>query len=206
MSNAVSLRKRHPPAASRSECRFRFGCVVHIASMVEGGLASSSLASLFGSSLRHYHSRLLSVAAATAAHAGCEVVYVIPGKPGVPVIINNHEARWAVVEGDCGLNRPGHMAQTVIGGRFVGPLRGEIRPSRYYPTTGQKPVQGRDENEPPADRQLPPPAEEFSRSWSSSSKEPVPPADLPNTNNGLGEGIPNMPPMIIAPRIGPKHP
>ena len=146
------------------------------------------------------------VAIASAARSECAPVLVIPGKPGVPIVINHHEARWAVVEGDCGLNRPGHMSQTVIGGRFVGPLRGEIRPTRYYPMTGQKPAQGRQENEPPADRQLPPPAEEFSRSWSSSSKEPVPPADLPNTNNGLGEGIPNMPPVIIAPRIGSRHP
>jgi hypothetical protein len=149
----------------------------------------------------------LSLAAASAARASCEIYFVVPGKPGVPVIINNYEARWRVVVGDCGLERPGGVPTTVIGGRFVGPLRGEIKPTRYYPTTGQKPVQGRYEIEPPADRVLPTPAEGYSRAWSSSSgSEPVPPADLPNTNAPMGgEGAPLTPPIIVVPQVGPRR-
>lgn len=143
-------------------------------------------------------------ATAGAAHAGCAPAYVIPGKRGVPVVINNYDARWMVVEGDCGLSRPGHTEQTVIGGRYVGPIRGEVRRSGYYPTSSEKPTQGRHEIEPPADRQLPTPAENFSRSWSSTSPEPVPPADLPNPNaSPTGEGALTNPPVIVVPQFGP---
>lgn len=148
---------------------------------------------------------LLSVAAATAACADSAPVIVVPGKSGVPVVINNYDARWAVVEGDWGLSRPGHVTPTVIGGRFVGPIRGEIRRGGYYPTTGTKPAQGRLESETPAD-QPPQPAENYSRSWSTTSSEPVPPADLPNPNSGMmGEGNPLVPPVIVVPQIGPRR-
>ena len=144
------------------------------------------------------------VAAATAARAGCGAVIVVPGKSGVPVVINNYDARWAMVEGDCGLNRPGHGETTVIGGRYVGP--GSTRASGYYPKDGQPPAKGRYEVEPPSDRQLPPPADNFSRSWSSSSSEPVPPADLPNPNGPpTGEGALTNPPIIVVPQFGPRR-
>jgi hypothetical protein len=146
---------------------------------------------------------LVVVAAVSEARAGCAPAYVIPGKSGVPVVINNYDARWMVVEGDCGLSRPGHTEQTVIGGRYVGPIRGEVRRSGYYPTSGEKPPQGRHEIEPPADRQLPPPAENFSRSWSS-APQPVEPADLPNPNAApTGEGGLTNPPVIVVPQFGP---
>ncbi len=149
----------------------------------------------------------LSIATASAARASCEIYLVVPGRAGVPVVINNYEASWRVVEGDCGLQRPGHVPPRVIGGRFVGPLQGSIRRSGYFPKNGEKPEQGRREIEPPSDRVLPTPAEGFSRSWSSSSgSEPVPPADLPNTNVPMGgDGAPLTPPIIVVPQVGPRR-
>jgi hypothetical protein len=41
-------------------------------------------------------------------------VIVVPGKRGVPVIINGRDASWAIVEGDWGLYRPGAVPVTVI--------------------------------------------------------------------------------------------
>jgi hypothetical protein len=147
---------------------------------------------------------ILIVASASAARA--ENVIVLPGRPDVPVIINYHDARWAVVEGEQGLNRPGHVVPNIIGGRFVGPIRGQPRRG-YYPSTGQKPEQGRLEREPSGPG--PTAAEDFSRSWQTvpaptatqTPPEPVPPADLPNPNS-MGE---NMPPIIVAPQIVPRR-
>lgn len=41
-------------------------------------------------------------------------VIVVPGKAGVPVMINGRDASWAIVEGDWGLYRPGSVPVTVI--------------------------------------------------------------------------------------------
>lgn len=41
-------------------------------------------------------------------------VIVVPGKRGVPVMINGRDASWAIVEGDWGLYRPGAVPVTVI--------------------------------------------------------------------------------------------
>ena len=142
------------------------------------------------------------VAVGSAARADSAPAFVVPGRTAGPIVINNYDARWAVVEGDWGLSRPGHGTQTVIGGRYVGPPRGSIR--GYHPTSGQRPGQGRHEVEPPADRELPTPAENFSRSWSTTSSQPVPPADLPNPNAGvMGEGV--NPPVIVVPQFGPRR-
>ena len=137
---------------------------------------------------------------ASTAKADSAPQFVIPGRTGGPIIINHYDARWAVVEGDWGLNRPGHGTQTVIGGRYVGPPRRAIH--SYHPTGNRKPELGRHEVEPSPDRQAPPPAESFSRNWSTTSSEPVPPADLPNPN---AEGVPVGPPIIVAPQIGPRR-
>src|SRR5262245_19421677 len=101
------------------------------------------------------------VALATPSRA--ENVIVIPGRADVPVIINYHDARWAVVEGDHGLNRPGQVVPNVIGGRFVGPLRGQPRRGGYFPSTGTKPEVGLLEREPSGP--TPTAAESYSRSW-----------------------------------------
>ena len=44
---------------------------------------------------------------------------VIPGRPGVPIIINGVDASYAVVEGDLGLGKGVHVQPTVYGGRYV---------------------------------------------------------------------------------------
>jgi hypothetical protein len=115
-------------------------------------------------------------------------VIVIPSRPGVPVIINGRDASYAVVEGDWGLSRPGAMPITVYGGAPVMPNEVYRRRNAYIPKYGRAPERGRNEVEPEADRALPPPAEDFSRSWSTSS-DPTPatitdPATFPNNVNG----------------------
>jgi hypothetical protein len=157
---------------------------------------------------------LVAAVACTAGLARAENVIVVPGRADVPVIINYHDARWRVVEGEEGLNRPGHVQPTVIGGRFVGTLRGLPSRGGYFPSTGIKPEMGRVEQEPTTPS--PTSAESFSRSWSSSPSttlpatappsDAVPPADLPNPYP-VPLGIPGAgAPIIIAPQITPKGP
>ena len=69
-----------------------------------------------------------------AAHAASEPVIVVPGRPGVPVIINGVDATAAVVYGDWGLFRPG--APVVIEGRTWPPAWGP-EPPHYFPATGR---------------------------------------------------------------------
>ena len=93
--------------------------------------------------------------------------YVVPGRPDVPVIINFFDASWGVVEGEWGLYRPGAVAPTVIPAPYVTP-RTQAKP--YFPSLGGIPYKGRLEIEPPANRQLPPPAPSYHRSWTSESQ------------------------------------
>jgi hypothetical protein len=116
-------------------------------------------------------------------------VIVIPGRPGVPILINGIDASYAVVEGDWGLARRVHVQPTVYGGRYVDP---EPRVGHYYPSLGQKPGYGRLEIEPPANRKLPPRAESFHQSWSARSDPTPVQADIPQT----------PPAVILAPDIG----
>ena len=44
---------------------------------------------------------------ATAAMPIQGPVLVIPGRPGIPVVINGYDASYTIVEGDWGLSRPG---------------------------------------------------------------------------------------------------
>ena len=107
------------------------------------------------------------------AFADSGPVIVIPGRPGVPIIINGIDASYAVVEGDWGLGKGVHVQPTIYGGRYVdrGPEVGH-----YYPSAGHRPGYGRLEVEPPADRRLPRPAESYHRSWSKhSTPQPAPP-------------------------------
>src|SRR5271154_4574252 len=76
---------------------------------------------------------------------------VIPGRPGVPIIINGIDASYAVVEGDWGLGKGIHVQPTVYGGRLVDP---EPNVGHYYPSLGRTPGYGRLEIEPPANRKL----------------------------------------------------
>lgn len=112
---------------------------------------------------------------------------VIPGRPGVPVIINGVDASYAVVEGDFGLGKGVHMQPTVYGGRYV-----DFEPSvgHYYPSLGHMPGYGRLEVEPPADRKLPHPAPSYNRSWSAQSAPPQAQPEVPFY----------PPPVIVAPQ------
>jgi hypothetical protein len=133
-------------------------------------------------------------APAPAADSG--PVIVVPGRLGVPVIINGVDVTGAVIEGDFGLYRPHMVDPRIIAApawiaRRTYPA-GYVQGS-YYPAFGHQPGYGRHEIEPPADRRLPPPAKSFHRSWSSQS-EPLP-ADV--------EPPVPPPPLIVSPQIYP---
>jgi hypothetical protein len=129
------------------------------------------------------------IGTAAAALADSAPVLVIPGRPGVPVIINGVDASYAVVEGDWGLSKNVHVTPTVYGGRYVDPASNV---GHYYPSLGHQPGYGRLEIEPPANRKLPQPAESYHQSWSAqSAPQPVQP-EVPFY----------PPPIIVAPQGG----
>ena len=131
---------------------------------------------------------LVSLGSMVTAMADTGPVRVIPGRAGVPVMINGRDASYGVVEGDWGLAKNVHVQPTVYGGwdRYIGPEVGH-----YYPSFGRQPGYGRVEIQPPANRVLPQPAEDYYRSWSAQSAPPV------------QQKIPEIPPgVIIAPEIG----
>jgi hypothetical protein len=130
----------------------------------------------------------LLIGATPAALAGEGFDRVIPGRPGVPVIINGIDASYAVVEGNFGLGKGIHVEPTIYGGRRIDPVPNV---GHYYPTLGQTPGYGRSEIEPPANRKLPQPSESYHRSWSSQSAPLPPTSDVPG----------NPPPIIVAPEI-----
>jgi len=110
---------------------------------------------------------------------------VVPGRPGVPIIINGVDASYAVVEGMWGLGKGEQVQPTVYGGRYVDPVPNV---GRYFPSAGHQPGYGRLEIQPPANRRLPQPAEGYQQSWSAQS---TPQFDIPA----------NPPPVIVAPQI-----
>jgi hypothetical protein len=133
--------------------------------------------------------------AAEAAHAEArEPVIVYPGRAGVPVMWFGRDISGAVIEGDWGLDRPGHGEITIIprGPRVLYGSSG----GGYFPATGQPPRYGRHEVEPPANRQLPPPAESYHREWGAQS------APTPATSPPAVE----PPPIIYAPQFDGQQP
>src|SRR5205814_7721540 len=116
------------------------------------------------------------IGTAATALADSAPVLVIPGRPGVPIIINGVDASYAVVEGDWGLAQRVHVTPTVYGGRYVDPLPNV---GHYYPSAGQRPGYGRLEIQPPANRVLPQPAESYHQSWSAQSAPPPAQPELP---------------------------
>jgi hypothetical protein len=136
----------------------------------------------------------LAILAGTAlpACAGEGFDIVIPGRPGVPIIINGVDVSYAVIEGDWGLGKGAHSQPTVYGGRYV---EGEPNVGHYYPTLDRKPGYGRLEIEPPANRKLPHPAESYHESWSAASAPPQ--AQPPQPEVPL-----YPPPVIVAPPNG----
>jgi hypothetical protein len=117
---------------------------------------------------------------------------VIPGRPGVPIIINGIDASYAVVEGQWGLGKGEQVQPTVYGGRYIDP---QPNVGHYYPSAGHLPGYGRLEIQPPANRKLPQPAESYHQSWSAQSAPPAPQAPQAE--------IPFYPPpVIVAPQDG----
>ncbi|HEX9471451.1 MAG TPA: hypothetical protein VF957_18145 [Bradyrhizobium sp.] len=128
-----------------------------------------------------------------SAFAGGGFDIVIPGRPGVPIIINGIDASYAVVEGEWGLAKSEQVQPTVYGGRYVDPVPNV---GHYYPSLGHRPGYGRLEIEPPANRRLPQPAESYYQSWSAqSTPQPVQP-EVPFY----------PPPVILAPQGGDAGP
>jgi hypothetical protein len=125
---------------------------------------------------------LIGTAGAACAESNGPVI-AIPGRPGVPVIINGIDASYSVVEGDWGLDKGVHYQPTVYGGRPVEPLPPV---GHYYPSAGHMPGYGRLEIE-GADK--PKPAPSFHQSWTSESKPQLP--EIPA----------NPPPVIMAPQF-----
>jgi hypothetical protein len=125
---------------------------------------------------------------AVPAFAQTGPVYVVPGRPEVPVMLNGVDVRGAVVYGDWGLARPGH-------GRII--IKGPValpQPtwwSRYYPHDGRVPRYGRAEVLPPPNRPLPPPAADYRRTWGAESDMNRPVTEYPPFD---------PPPVILAPR------
>src|SRR5580704_18283412 len=130
---------------------------------------------------------LIGTSAAALAETG--PVIVIPGRAGVPIIINGIDVSYAVIEGDWGLGKNVHVTPTIYGGRVADPVPNV---GHYYPSAGHQPGYGRLEIEPPANRPLPQPAESFHQSWSAqSAPQPVQP-EVPFY----------PPPVILAPQGG----
>jgi hypothetical protein len=127
----------------------------------------------------------------SAAFASEGFDLVIPGRPGVPIIVNGIDVSYAVVEGDFGLGKGvNNLPTTIFGGRYVEPLSNV---GHYYPSLGLKPGYGRLEIEPPANRLLPHPAEAYHDSWSAQS--------APTPAQPMQSEVPFFPPPIImAPR------
>jgi hypothetical protein len=128
---------------------------------------------------------LCALAAASPSHAQTGPVIVVPGKPGVPVIINGVIADGAVVYGDWGLARPGH-GELIIQGP-VGFPAATWSPG-YYPSAGHPPRIGRLEVEPA--RKQRPVNTDFHRAWTESD-----PSQAVTTYPPF-----EPPPVIVAPR------
>lgn len=140
--------------------------------------------------MRYVLALALLIGTPMAAFAGTGPTLVIPGRAGVPVIINGRDASFAVVEGDWGLAKSFNVQPTIYGGwgRYEGKTVGH-----YYPSAGRTPGYGRYEVEPPANRKLPKPAASYQKSWSAQSAPPAPPAQYPVPDMV----VPMQPPPII---------
>ena len=136
----------------------------------------------------------LTMAMTQAALASKGFDLVIPGRPGVPILLYGVDISYAVVEGSFGLGKGVQNQPTVFGGRYV-----DLEPNvgHYYPSMGLRPGYGRLEIEPPANRKLPRPAASYHQSWSAqSAPQPAQPAQ---------PEVPLYPPpVIVAPRGGER--
>ena len=135
---------------------------------------------------------VLLVMTVSPAFAQREPQIVIPGRPDVPVIINGVDARWGVVEGEFGLDRPGLVAPTVIYRPLLLPAAAPEEVPGYFPRLGRRPGYGRLEIVPPSDAPKPRPAPTYYRRWSSQSGSA--PATIYQEYS--------MPPVVVEPRHG----
>ena len=71
------------------------------------------------------------------AFAGEGFDLVVPGRPGVPIIVNGIDVSYAVLEGDFGLGKGVNNQPTVFGGRYVGWDQPNV--GHYYPSLGLRP-------------------------------------------------------------------
>jgi hypothetical protein len=110
---------------------------------------------------------VLAACVAAPAYADHAPTYVVPGRVGVPVVINGYDASHAVVEGDWGLSRPGHVAPTIVSGPLVAPA--PFYRNTYFPAFGRRPGYGRYEVDPPSAPRPPRPAPGFYREWGAES-------------------------------------
>ena len=140
--------------------------------------------------MRLFYAALLSAVTTSAAFAQRGPEIVVPGKPGVPVIIDGVDASWGIIEGDFGLDRPNEAAPVVIYRPYLIAIPFGVR--GYYPADGRAPGYGRLEIIPPPNRRLPPPAPRYFRDWSSES-DPGPVTQYPDYP---------APPVVVAPQIG----
>jgi hypothetical protein len=124
------------------------------------------------------------VLAAAPAFAGdSQPVIVVPGKPGVPVVVNGIDITGAVVYGDWGLARPGGIV-IIDGGVWAAPV--DWSP-HYFPATGRTPPYGRKEVDLHSSRpHIAPP---YHKSWSVES-QPGPVTEYPPFP---------APPVVVAP-------
>ncbi len=131
----------------------------------------------------------LAILIATCGSAGAETgpVIIIPGRAGVPIIMNGRDVSYAVIDGDWGLGKGQHLQPTIYGGQPIDPVP---RVGHYYPSAGLQPGYGRLEIEPPEKPGGPQPAESYHQSWKSESEQqPVQPVQ---------PAVPFYPPPVIA--------
>jgi hypothetical protein len=118
-------------------------------------------------------------------------VIVIPGKPGLPVIMNGLIVDGAVVYGDWGLAKPNNAGLIIVGP--VGYAPPDVSPG-YFPATGRLPGVGRQEIEPPPGSR-PRTNTNFHRDWSIGSEFGKPVTEYP----------PFDPPPVIEGQVGQEN-
>ena len=130
------------------------------------------------------------VAGADSAAAQNDPVIVVPGRPGVPVMMYGVDVSGAVIEGETSLNRPdGAYPPTVI--MRYWPPDHYRNPGAYFPATGHKPRYGRREVIPPPDRPMPVPAKRFYRDWMIESAPGPASTPAPYDPGAANGGAPN---------------
>ncbi len=119
-------------------------------------------------------------------------VIVVPGRPGVPIMMYGQDVSGAVIEGDWGLARPSYIAPQVIF-PFYAPVVIEPSARPYYPRNGRQPRYGRLERDTP---RPPQPAPSYRRTWgveSDATPVTIPPPAY------------DVPPVVVTPDLGRRH-